>query len=221
MKKILYSLIFLIVIMSFVVTGCTRSASKGGGGELPTSTSEIPFPVGPSTNPNRMTEIISSTQTAAAMTTDTVVVNTTTPETGGVSTIPTVAVDTPVPTAKSVVIVSTPTPGLPATYTLHEGEFPFCIARRFNINAGDLMALNNVSGDVAPGTTLTIPTNSVWPSEFDRALRAHPTTYVVSSGDTIYKVACLFGDVDPNALIEANGLKDPYTLTPGTTIQIP
>ena len=219
MKKILYSLIFLIVIMSFVVTGCTRSASKGGGGDVPTSTSEIPFPVGPSTNPNRMTEIISSTQTAAANTEETVEVKT--PETGGVSTIPTVAVDTPVPTAKSVVIVSTPTPGLPATYTLHEGEFPFCIARRFNINAGDLMALNNVSGDVSPGTTLTIPTNSVWPSEFDRALRVHPTTYVVSSGDTIYKVACLFGDVDPNAIIEANGLKDPYTLTAGSTIQIP
>jgi LysM repeat protein len=219
MKKILYSLILLIVMTSFVVTGCTRSASKGGGGEVPTSTSEIPFPVGPSTNTNRMTEIISSTQTAAAMTTDTVQVNT--PETGGVSTIPTVAVDTPVPTAKSVVIVSTPTPGLPATYTLHEGEFPFCIARRFNINAGDLMALNNVSGDVSPGTTLTIPTNSVWPSEFDRALREHPTTYVVSTGDTIYKVACLFGDVDPNALIEANGLVEPYNLTSGTTIQIP
>lgn len=219
MKKILYSLIFLIVIMSFVVTGCTRSASKGGGGDVPTSTSEIPFPVGPSTNPNRMTEIISSTQTAAANTEETVEVKT--PETGGVSTIPTVAVDTPVPTAKSVVIVSTPTPGLPSTYTLHEGEFPFCIARRFNINAGDLMALNNVSGEVSPGTTLTIPTNSVWPSEFDRALRVHPTTYVVSSGDTIYKVACLFGDVDPNAIIEANGLKDPYTLTAGTTIEIP
>jgi LysM repeat protein len=202
-----------------VVTGCTRSASKGGGGDIPTSTSEIPFPVGPSTNQNRMTDIISSTQTAVLKATDTVQVNT--PETGGILTIPTVEVDTPAPTAKSVVIVSTPTPGIPSTYTLHEGEFPFCIARRFNINAGDLMALNNVSDDVAPGTTLKIPTNSVWPSEFDRALREHPTTYTVLTGDTIYKIACLFGDVDPNALIEANGLKEPYTLTAGTTIQIP
>ena len=218
MKKILYSLILLLVIMSFVATGCTRKASKGGGGE-PTNTSEIPFPVGPSTNPNRMTEIISSTQTAAAILTQPVQVNT--PETGGVSTIPTVAVDTPEPTAKSVVIVSTPTPGLPATYTLYEGEFPYCIARRFNLNPGELLALNNVGNAVSPGTTLKIPTNSIWPTEYDRALRDHPTTYAVLTGDTIYKIACLFGDVDPNALIEANGLKEPYTLTTGTTIEIP
>jgi LysM repeat protein len=218
MKKILYSLILLLVIMSFVATGCTRSASKGGGGEA-TSTSEIPFPVGPSTNPNRMTEIISSTQTAAAGLTETVPA--VTPETGGVSTIPTVAVDTPEPTAKSVVIVSTPTPGLPSTYTLHEGEFPYCIARRFNLNPGELLTLNNVGSEVSPGTTLKIPTNSLWPSENDRALRDHPTTYTVLTGDTIYKIACLFGDVDPNALIEANGLEEPYTLTAGKTIDIP
>lgn len=218
MKKILYSLILLLVIMSFVATGCTRSASKGGGGD-PTNTSEIPFPVGPSTNPNRMTEIISSTQTAAAVLTETAPA--VTPGTGGVSTIPTVAVDTLEPTAKSVVIVSTPTPGLPGTYTLREGEFPYCIARRFDLNPAELMALNNVGNDVSPGTTLTIPTNSSWPIEYDRALRDHPTTYTVLTGDTIYNIACLFGDVDPNAIIEANGLVEPYTLTTGKTIDIP
>jgi hypothetical protein len=34
-------------------------------------------------------------------------------------------------------------------------------------------------------------------------------------------VACRYGDVDPMGIAAANGLSSPYTLTPGTTIQIP
>ncbi len=225
MKKTVYPMILIILMLSLMLGGCTRSATKGGGGEDMVSTPDIPFPVGPTNNPNRITEIIAVTQTAAAQVTEVTQVTeevdqpvqevaTATPQA--------VLEQTPksLPTTAAVV-VPTATPGLPATYTVQEGEFPYCLARRFNINPNDLLSVNNISGFVSPGTVLTIPTNSTWPSEFARSLIAHPTTYNVVSGDTIYKIACEFGDVDPNDIIYANNLVEPYTLTAGQIIQIP
>lgn len=222
MKKIVYPMFLLILVLSLALAGCTRSATKGGGGDALVDTPDIPFPVGPENNPNRITEIVAATQTADAQMGG---------ETGGASqpeqnvatATPEAAVDeTPkaLPTSTSIV-VPTATPGLPTTYTLQEGEFPYCIARRFNIDPNELLSVNNISGFVSPGTTLTIPTGSTWPAEFERALLPHPTTYNVVAGDTIYKIGCLFGDVDPNDIIVANNLEDPYTLTPGQVLNIP
>jgi LysM repeat protein len=219
MKKILYPMILIILMLSLVLGGCTRSATKGGGGDVAVDTPDIPFPVGPENNPNRITEIIAVTHTAAAQVSGddeqpAQEVATATPEA--------VLEETPksLPTTAAIV-VPTATPGLPTTYTVQDGEFPYCLARRFNINPNDLVSINNISGLVAPGTVLTIPTNSTWPSEFERALISHPTTYNVLAGDTIYKIACQFGDVDPNDIIFANNLVEPYTLTAGQVINIP
>lgn len=219
MKKIVYPMILIILMLSLVLGGCTRSASKGGGGDVAIATPDIPFPVGPENNPNRITEIIAVTQTAAAQVSGDAgqpaqEVATATPEA--------VLEETPksLPTTAAIV-VPTATPGLPTTYIVQDGEFPYCLARRFNINPNDLVSINNISGFVAPGTVLTIPTNSTWPAEFERALIAHPTTYNVLAGDTIYKIACQFGDVDPNDIIFANNLVEPYTLTAGQVINIP
>lgn len=114
-----------------------------------------------------------------------------------------------------------PTLTVPDTYTLHEGEFPYCLARRFNRNPDDLLAINGLSNAslTVPGQTLKIPTSGTFPGP--RALLSHPTTYSVAGGDTIFSIACRFGDADPLAIAAANGLSSPYTLTPGTTIQIP
>ena len=222
MKKIIYPMILLILVLSLVLAGCTRSATKGGGGDVVVDTPDIPFPVGPENNPNRITEIVAATQTAdAQMGGETG--GASQPEQGVATATPEAGVDeTPkaLPTSTNVVI-PTATPGLPTTYTLQEGEFPYCIARRFNIDPNELLSVNNISGFVSPGTTLTIPTGSTWPAEFERALIAHPTTYNVLAGDTIYKIACQFGDVDPNDIIVANNLEDPYTLTPGQVLNIP
>lgn len=219
MKKFVYPMILIILMLSLVLGGCTRSATKGGGGDVAVDTPDIPFPVGPENNPNRITEIIAVTQTAAAQVSGDAgqpaqEVATATPEA--------VLEETPktLPTTAAVV-VPTATPGLPATYTVQDGEFPYCLARRFNINPNDLVSINNISGFVAPGTVLTIPTDSTWPVEFERALIAHPTTYNVLAGDTIYKIACQFGDVDPNDIIFANNLVAPYELTAGQVINIP
>jgi LysM repeat protein len=72
----------------------------------------------------------------------------------------------------------------------------------------------------SPGTTLQIP-QSGNPFPGERALKAHPATYTVQAGDTVYSIACQYGDVDPNNIILANGLNGSGDITAGQTLQIP
>lgn len=144
--------------------------------------------------------------------------------------LPTLDPSLPTPTGNALIIPSvTPMPAAqptvqtsrPATYALHEGEFIFCLARRFNVNVDQTLALNGLrdSEPLQPGFVVKIPTSG----SFDgvRALRPHPTTYTVQSGDSIYSIACLYGDVDPLNIAAVNGLAAPYNLTTGTAIKIP
>jgi LysM repeat protein len=114
-------------------------------------------------------------------------------------------------------------PGVrPATYTLQSGEFPYCLARRFDVNPDDLLSINGLSSGnlFMPGVTLKIPQTGNFPA--DRALAAHPTTYTVSSSDeTIFGVACRYGDVDPALLASTNGLTTSADLTVGQQLKIP
>ncbi len=111
---------------------------------------------------------------------------------------------------------------VPDTYKLQKGEFPFCIARRFNVDPAELLRINGLTGKAVyyTGMVLRIPKSGRgFPGK--RALLPHPTTYTVRPGDTIYTIACAFGDVDPNAIIAVNNLKPPYRLTPGQVLHIP
>lgn len=116
-------------------------------------------------------------------------------------------------------------PARPATYTIQRGEYPYCIARRYNVDPGALMRANNLStsSQLPIGSTITIPATGNWEvSSFgSRALRAHPTTYTVTSGETMNSIACKFGDVYPEFIAAANGLAANAALTPGATINIP
>lgn len=118
--------------------------------------------------------------------------------------------------------VSTATPGIPQTYKLQEGEFPFCIARRFNVDQTELLNVNGLGEySVLPvGYTLTIPQTG---NKFvgRRALINHPDNYTVAAGDTINSIACKYGDVDPAAIIQANELSSPYTVSVGQVLHIP
>lgn len=133
---------------------------------------------------------------------------------------------TVVPGSSSVtpsVVVPTVSSTRPTTYTLQEGEFVYCISRRFNLNPNDVLALNNIvdSETVYPGLTLKIPQTGTFPG--DRAWHTRPATYTVTgSGDTsIYGVACYYGDIFPETIAKANNLALSATLSIGQKLTIP
>ena len=218
----------LVAALTLVLAACNLPASQPAQ-QVPTQ--DRPTPV--STN-QTLHEIVSSTQTAIAKSGNVVPtlglptvqettvppVNANTPTPGAVATQPTPGVQ--VPTQAPVITVPAPTPGVPTTWMVHQGEWCFCIARRFNILAGALMQANAAcqNNSVTPGTVLTIPQNAP-PWEGERSLVAHPATYTVRANDTIYTIACYYGAVDPNAIIFANNLTAPYTLVPGQVLNIP
>jgi LysM repeat protein len=125
------------------------------------------------------------------------------------------------PVAPPVVIVPTATPGHPASYTLHAGEFPYCLARRFDVDPDELLSLNNLSSgqNLQPGQILQIPQTGSYPG--NRALHVHPAQFSVNVNDTFYSIACYFGDVDPTSIAAANSLSLTSPLTTGQILNIP
>lgn len=237
----------LFVVLALTLSACTRAASSA---PLATPTPKANFPKPVATSGMNAIEI-AGTQTAVATaglpmptSAGSAAGTPSTPASGAVPTFtPLAGVNlTPVgnqPTAlpsptggvvPTAIVNNTPLPQVtsgpinkPATYSLHEGEFPYCLARRFNVDPEALLKLNGLSSGqsyYAPGTSISIPqSGGTFPGT--RALKAHPAQYVVTSGDTIYSIACEFGDVDPLGIVSANGLSGSYSLTTGTTIQVP
>ncbi len=136
---------------------------------------------------------------------------------------PPTAPPTPLPT-----LVPPPTQAAPTAasgereYVLLEGETPFCIAARFNVDSNELIALNAARGTLSatPGSKIIIPAAGK-PFAFNLPFQPHPVDYTVRAGDTIGALACAYGDVTPEAIAQANGLAAPYTLTAGTVLKIP
>ena len=116
-----------------------------------------------------------------------------------------------------------PTDALPTTYAVQRGEYPYCIARRFNVDPNELLALNGLSSGqtLFTGVILQLPqTGKPFPGQ--RMLQAHPATYVVSaSSETLYTIACAFGDLDPMAIAQANDLAADSSLFVGQKLNIP
>jgi len=110
----------------------------------------------------------------------------------------------------------------PDRYELKRGEFPYCIARRFDVDPQDLLRLSGLTigqaYNLSTGTVLVIPQNGSFPGT--RALASHPASHTASAGDTIYSVACKFGDVTPDAIAQTNNLTS-ANLTGGQTYSIP
>ena len=211
--------IITLLTMALVVTGLA-------GCELPASTPPPTALTGEGPMATLQSELSNiATQTAAAGG-PTLVIPTLISGQPTSTPVPSEAVETPSPEPSqptaTPVVVYTATPGIPTTYQLQKGEFPFCIARRFNVNQYELLNLNGLTLSSKPvvGFTLKIPQTGN-PFSGQRALRPHPTTHTVSAGETIYSIACLYGDVDPSAIVQANGLSAPYTLTAGQSLYIP
>lgn len=229
MQKRIYLLMAVVVMIALVLAGCNLPASQAPAA---TSTSSVPFPV--ATNNALVQDILRQTLTAAAANTTplpTEAISTQAVSTGAVATLsqqtPAVDLTSAALTATSTPIgigtpYPTPTAGRPSTYTIHQGEFCYCLARRYNIDPATLINANPVckSSALTVGTVITLPLSaSSYPGT--RALISHPTTYTARYGDTIYSIGCYYGDVDPNTLAAANGLTSPFTLTPGQTLNIP
>ena len=111
-------------------------------------------------------------------------------------------------------------------YQLQSGETPKCIARRLDIDWLKLYSMNNISfeneNDIQPGTVLIIPQNSVWNEKHgSRASAEHPAEYSVQSGDTLNRIACIYGDVTPEQLAIENGITSQDQLIPGLSLHIP
>jgi LysM repeat protein len=222
MNRIWSSRTFIIVtlvgLLVVGLTSCKLPASKG-----PKSNSDG-FPVpGGSVTPGGIDVSTFATQTAQAA--PPVVVATSVPtEIPPASPYPEATSVPGAPTSTSApLIYVTATPGgPPATYTIEQGEFPFCIARRFNVNLAELLSINglNTSSFFYAGQELKIPQTGN-PFEGTRALRDHPTTYKIQSGDTLNIIACYFGDVSPDMIALQNNLSMDKELPVGEVIIIP
>lgn len=126
-------------------------------------------------------------------------------------------------TATLALPTSAPVGTRPLEWTLHRGEFPYCIARRFDVDPQTLLNLNGLSSGTIfyPNRTLKIPQSGSFPGT--RALRPHPVSYTVaSSSETLYSIACLFGDVRPEDIAQKNSLASAdVALTSGQPLSIP
>jgi LysM repeat protein len=204
------SVILVMVVLTVSMSACRLPASTG-----PDEDASDEYPV-PGT-----TEQPSNIDTAA---TATVQAGQSGGSTGGDTNQPAAVTETSAPAAPT----NTPmpyvqaTPGIPTSYVLKYGEFPFCIARRFNVNQYELLSINGLglNSTTYVGMTLKIPQTG---NHFDGdpALKAHPTNYTVKAGETLEIIACKFGNVSPDMIALQNSLAAPYTLTTGQVLVIP
>jgi hypothetical protein len=234
MNKKRFLLLLATVILIIGLAACERPASQAPQSAASPTVPEGEFPL-PGVTDDVMGQLESfATQTAIALTGGTPPAApppTTAATTPGApaptaaaqaTSAPATSAPQAVSPAKNPIAYPTATPGKPSSWTLKAGEHPFCIARRFDVNPADLLDASglNSGGSYSAGTVLTIPKGGRdFPGK--RSLKDHPDTYTVGSKDTIFSIACEYGDADPYAIAAANGLSAPYKLTNGQQIYIP
>jgi LysM repeat protein len=224
----------MLVLIAMVAAGCDMRYSTPPAATTAVGDESL---FAPTLGPASMTDVQGfATQTALALSgTPMAPIVTATPGVGdptitptSIITIPTNAVTTPTSTlavvatnGNQVINTSVPVGSRPSSYTLQQGEFPYCIARRFDVDPEQLLTLSGLQDGVLypPGTQLQIPQSGNFPGS--RALRNHPTTYSASAGETLYAVACAFGDIRPEDIATANGLSVSATLSAGQQLSIP
>lgn len=133
---------------------------------------------------------------------------------------------TSTPTVTPLVPPPTPAPTT-TTYVVRSGDTLFRIATRFNTTAATLAQLNGIANPniIRVGQSLIIPVGgqvSVPPSvpAATNAPPSQPNTYVVRSGDTLFRIALRYG-VSLRSLIQANGIIDANRVFVGQVLVIP
>jgi hypothetical protein len=218
MNKVFKYIVMVVVLVMLVMSSaCTLSASKPPAKATPTG--ELNF-----LTPTTVAGAI-ATQTAIAKVPQ---VATATPEPP--TTAPTKA-PTAVPQSQGSSSSSgggssrtIPTLTRPDTYTLQKGEWPICIARRYDLDLASFFSANGLSMNSRPavGVVLKVPSSGNWNSSAygSRALRSH-SDFKVGGSDTLYTIACYYGDVSPEGILAANGLNNSGDVHSGMTLKIP
>ncbi len=201
--------IVVLIILTLVLTACTRSAST------PPPATDEGLPSGAQSETQATMDAVRSailTQTAQALGEP---LSTSTP--------------TPDP-----IVTPTPDPNQPTvtpeiqvtTYVVVSGDWIFKIAREFNVDPQAIIDLNEElanSGALVVGMVLEIPTSATAPPATDDGTGTPiegGTIHVVQSGEWIWSIARLYG-IDPQVIIDANDLTSPGIIYPGDELIIP
>lgn len=226
MKAYMKIVLLVALALLLTLTACNRQASKT---VVPTATTngELPFPVGTAGTPiasdfSTQTAVASLPMPSATPQVITATDTPTTPDQGQGGTAPepqaTAAPDTNVPMA------NTPVVSRPTTYTLQRGEWPLCIARRYNLDVASFLSANGMTMNSKPaeGAQMTIPASGSWSAAYGaQNLVKHPATYTVSAGDTLNTIACRYGDVAPESILVVNNLQSASDVKAGMALKIP
>lgn len=225
-----------LLLAAILIAGCRQPYSTPPAATNtpidPNSFFSTPIPSQPA-NMQDVENITTQTAMATVMTSTPGVGTTTTPApaTGATATAtPIINLPITATATQAVVAVQTSTPvpagSRPATYVLKPGEFPYCIARRFNVDPDELLRLSGLSAaqadSLTAGTVLTIPQSGAFPG--DRSWHDHPATFTVGvtyNTNTVYGVACYYGDIEPSVIAQNNGISVDATLSAGQTLNIP
>jgi LysM repeat protein len=228
MKAYTKILVLVAVAMILVLTACSRSASQAPTTASATPQVDFPFETqDPVSAAATQTAIAGEPLPSQPTNTPQLIVATNTPEA-----VQQPAADTPTeaPAAEQPAApVNTAAPTLaverPQTYTLSQGEWPICVARRYDLDLDSFFKLNgmNMNSKPSAGVTVKIPATGNWSAAQygARTLKTHPVQHTVTAGQTINTIACQYGDVAPESILTANGLASASDVKVGMTINIP
>lgn len=111
-----------------------------------------------------------------------------------------------------------PVPGF--VYLVKDGDTLQALAERYSADASEIAKANGLKDPfvLQIGQSLVIPGGKV--PQATAPPPSSQTTYTVAEGDSVSSIADDFG-VDIQAIVDANGLAEPYILQPGQHITIP
>ncbi|MCC5911006.1 MAG: LysM peptidoglycan-binding domain-containing protein [Clostridiaceae bacterium] len=100
-------------------------------------------------------------------------------------------------------------------YVVHPGDTLYKISQKLGVSIAEIAGENNIENwnNIYVGQRLSIPNKGI-------AIKESSSTYVVKSGDTLYKIAQKLG-ISMENLAQANGLRDWNLLHVGQTLNIP